>query len=1248
MSEPTLNQKLAIEVNGNVLVEAGAGSGKTRTLVQRCLARVVDPEHAVSLEHILMVTFTEAAAAEMRKRIGEALEKAVAAERDRHADSGGGPRLCWLEEQLALLDTARISTLHSFCLQLIREHFHELGIDPQLAVLDEAQAKVMARQTLDEVLRGHYAGKQPNSQAVQDFITAYGDGGDERIRTLILRIHHYARSRDDAEEWLQAQATIFRSERPEHWQAWLVEGIAEWRAEWIETLSVVPPENEHAHVCLEILRRTPNAGVGLAKGLDDIAAVDQSDWKRRKTKDRPALIRLFEDAMFLRSLIAPEAAGTTDQQSTRDACSTLTPLEEDWSWVRGQMGTLLLLVLEFGESFAKAKREMGSVDFADLEQFALQLLWDGQLHQATNIARQWQAQLELIFVDEYQDINAAQDRIIECLSREGERANRFLVGDVKQSIYRFRLANPHIFQSYAADWRKPEGAGRVIPLSNNFRSHEAILEFVNEVFAGIMQREVGGVDYDDDARLQFGNREGRHHFTRAEDEEAAANGTRVGPRVEFLLRLTESRKAEDSDEEQFSLTTTESEARMLAVRLKRLKESGFKVHDEKLGTFEPVDWKHMAVLLRSPGPRAEAYAKEFARAGVPLEAKRSGFYEATEVADLMGVLTLLDNPVQDIPLLGVLHSPLVGLTVDELATVRLAAKGTYWDALRMFQNNVGICDHAGAAAKLASASARPKVERFLKLFSQWRSIARQGSLATCLETVLDQTCYEEWLRAQPRGEQKLANVRRLCAMARRFDQLQRQGLYRFLRFIEAERDVDAPDDVAPAEGANAVRLMSIHQSKGLEFPVVALAGLGTKFNDQDLRAEILLDEKHGICPHVRPPQRTSSYPSIAHWLAERVGRRELVGEEIRLLYVALTRAQDKLILCGTTAAKRAAEEWVDPDWLHTAAGIAKVGKPMDWLGPMFPKLFQRSDWASALHGHARLCSWEIAENAVCSSEEEDAGPPDEAIPWTLEGISTLCERVDWRYPYVVATQSHAKTSVTELRRRHLAEDEEAGNLMPLRWRSSGRMDSNAVVAKPAVSAAETGNAHHLFLEHLNLSKAADLDSLKQEVERLAGMGVLTNEQAGCLNLSALAAFWIGPLGSAIRRHADRVHREVPFTARFSLEEAGMKAGIVPDEYVVVQGVVDLVVLQSDEIWVLDFKSDAMTEAQIPEKLHTYGRQIVLYSLALERIYKRPVTQRWLHFLTIGKSEPVSHVNSETPCEQAAVPIMQDGQWMLRF
>ena len=500
----TAAQNEAVTARGNVLVVAGAGTGKTSTLVARCLSCLLDEKPPASLDEILMVTFTEAAAAEMRQRIRERLEKEL---------SGHSDRLRWAE-QLALFDTAHIGTLHSFCLQLVRQHFYELELDPQLTVLPEEEAKLLADETLEKILQAHYAGRTASAEAVQLLIQAQGRGWDQPIRTLVLRLHHYTQTLRDPEGWLASQLAMFESPEPVQWETWLVAGVCDWRERWLPALRSENPENKKAVECAAILKELaekPNRKQ-CASALEQVRSASMEWPKGKKTEWIKPLEGFFEEAAFLGSLA--KAASPHD------------PLAEDWNWVRLQMATLLELAREFTKTFSDAKRELGTVDFHDLEQHALRLLWDRTTKQPTATAQQWRNKLRFVFVDEYQDINDAQDAILKALSREGAAANRFLVGDVKQSIYRFRLADPHIFQNYVDTWNG--GQGRAIPLVDNFRSREAILNFVNSLFGALMRREMGSVDYGEEARLRFGDPENRAALSLAQD---------AAPRVELHLRL---------------------------------------------------------------------------------------------------------------------------------------------------------------------------------------------------------------------------------------------------------------------------------------------------------------------------------------------------------------------------------------------------------------------------------------------------------------------------------------------------------------------------------------------------------------------------------------------------------------------------------------------------------------------------------------------------------------------------------------
>ena len=1285
----TPSQHQAVAARGNVLVMAGAGTGKTKTLVARCLD-CLDREHA-SLDELLIVTFTEAAAAEMRQRLRRAMEENAAAE----SLNSQPTTLNFWNSQLALFDIAHIGTLHSFCLRLVREHFHELGLDPQLAILDEGEARQLANETLDEQFQAHYAGEDEFSRAVQNLIQIHGGGRDEKIRALILRLHNYSQTRPDAAGWLAGQIQKFSTPEPADWQRWLLAAIEDWRDEWLASLGTpisdparfmrdevragsetgVPSKIEKTAELAGILSRLKNHFTRelAAEVLEQIISADGNWPAKKKTILRKPLENLFDEAEFLAALAAVKNGND--------------PLAEDWTWVRGHMAALLRLAQEFAEAFAQRKRNDGVVDFHDLEQFALKLLWDFPGDKPTAVAEVWRNKLRFVFVDEYQDINAAQDKIIAALSRDasspsplrGERVgvrgeetgkhstfniqhstsnqaagspipsvlkvecsalnvpqkphpspsiplpsegrgkseisggNRFLVGDVKQSIYRFRLADPKIFRDYSKNWRAP--IGQVIPLAENFRSREGLLNFVNSVCGLVLREEIGGVAYDDDAQLKFGAPEKRAALGSAQNPQ---------PRVELLLR-TKKKAGEISDDENGDLADLEEsakEARLIAAHLKKTVEAQHEIWDEKINSFRPATFSDVAVLLRSPRGKSEVYAKEFERAGVPLAVARGGFFESAEILDLLSLLQLLDNPLQDVPCIAVLRSPLVGLSLDELAEIRLAAKEKhFWTALVR-------------SAECGVRSAE-KISKFLERFSRWRKLAKLNSLSECLEAVLAETLYADWLRAQPRGAQRAANIERFLNLAQSFDQFQRQGLFRFLKFIEAQEETGSEPDVPAVATENAVRLMSIHQSKGLEFPVVVLPDLAKIFNEQDLRGEIIFDEEFGLCPKVKPPSSGRRYPSLPHWLAQRRQKRELRGEELRLLYVALTRARDTLVLSASITEKTWVEKWSEPQTV-TVQKIVGAKSFADWLGIWFA---QHVSSADSNNGETPLLRWRLVEDAELTGEEKaESGKAEgenkleapHVVSYNETKVTALDEAtaeslravLSWEYPNQTATKRKAKASVTELRRAAEELDEEAEPVFTRpRFAAKNRQ---LPIANRQLSAAETGTAHHKFLQHFALEKTGGLAA---EAERLARENYLSADERAVLDLDALAAFWNSPLGKKIISHTMEVRRELPFTARFgSTEIAELTGGTVEsgleNEFVIVQGVADLVVLLPDEIWLVDFKTDEAGADELAEKVKSYTPQLQLYAAALEKIFSRKVTLRALHFLAAHRTEKV--------------------------
>jgi ATP-dependent helicase/nuclease subunit A len=678
------------------------------------------------------------------------------------------------------------------------------------------------------------------------------------------------------------------------------------------------------------------------------------------------------------------------------------------------------------------------------------------------------------------------------------------------------------------------------------------------------------------------------------------------------------------------LDIEERQAEVAARRLKELLESGVGVWDSRLGAERLVTWRDMVVLHPAPGPVSERWARSFARVGVPLEARRGGFFRALEVADLVNVARMLDNPLQDHPVLAVLRSPMVGLGVDELAAIRLMdRRGRFWEAVERCAAGDPLPGEWAEVPEVraALATARGRLRWFLEGFRRWRLLARQGSVTRCLEAVLVETAYEAWLRAQPRAEARLANVRRLLALTRQFDQAQRRGLYRFLRFVEAQAETGEEMESAQAAAGDSVRLMSMHQSKGLEFPVVVAAGLGRKFNLRDLREEWLLDEEYGLCPPVLAPGRVRGYPSLPRWLAGRRQLTEALGEQTRLFYVACTRAADRLLLLGAVRDATLAK-WSGTSPRFTDRDLLRVGEPLGWLGPLMSELTGQSGWVESETGRGRWLDWRLHRGApvpVPAGVGEESGGESEAAGAGVAGeeigaevVEAIRGRLEWRYEREAATQLPAKTAVTALRRQW-ALDEEAVVADPdLVNRPAVRSDeASAPVSRDAVT---RGLVHHLFFEQLDLAGPLDLPDLEQQRERLVLAGWLGREAAALIDLEGVAAFWSTEAGSVLRQERSAVQRELPFTARLSRREAlllgapGTMAGWSEEDFQVIQGVADLVLFRPGELWIVDYKTDRVEGAAIAERTAKYEAQLRLYAHALSGVYRVPVTRRLLWFI----------------------------------
>jgi ATP-dependent helicase/nuclease subunit A len=1269
MSQATPQQQAAIDATGAVLLAAGAGTGKTATLVQRCLRLVLT--QGVDVDRLLVVTFTNAAAAEMKQRLRDALNTGAAAQ----------PEDERLQRQWLLLEGAHISTIHAFCLDLVRAHFAELGVDPAVSVLEESVTGPLARTTALDVVR-EAIGAGPDTQALAE---QYCWGSGEALGELVRQTHQFLVAQPQAETLLDRLLGHFAGPDPEDWRqhrraivaAWVIDAAQSLPAEIqlaIATLqanrlygggSPTAKAMQRLAALLPALARRFDAvrsGTGPAAAADLLreaaALAGPETWVRGTGSARAPLDRFFQAAVRLE---AWQAAGGAD------------PLDADWALVRGPMRRLLELVRDFDTAFAAAKRALGGLDFPDLERFALRLLRDAD-GRPTRIAREWRERLDHVFVDECQDINAAQDALIRALSREDADANLFMVGDVKQSIYRFRLAAPELFRQHANDWAV-RAHHQVLPLTENFRSREGILAFANDLFGFLWSTGLGGIRYGPLEQLAFALPARRRPLSLDPGPGQGPAGAWADPdcRVELHL-VRDDRKGEPADTDADAgdgggwgdLLGLERQAQVAATRLRELMDGGHEVWDKTDARFRPLQWRDVGLLLRSVRGRSAPFLRQFRVSGIPLAVEQGDFLDTVEASDLAAILRVLDNPQQDIPMFAALRSPLVGWTLDELAGLPATGRGSR------------ALDRIEAAGRRATPHAAKAIE-FSTNLARWRRLALMTSLTAVLETVLAETRYTAYLLTLPDGTDRVANVRRFLDLAQRYDPLQRQGLSRFLRFIDEQRAAGRPIEPLPPRQASAVQLLSVHKSKGLEFPVVVLAGLDAPFHQPESHQPVLLSRAWGVAPQVvnLPARRRGD--SLVLWQAKREERLAALAEELRLLYVAVTRTRDTLLLVGSF--KPESKAWNERMDLPAALAIPKATCPCDWLALW---LGNRADWnlgsgevsfpsaapTARLRWRVHSGPGTVRDSASPASQtsalEPDgtsrpaAAPPDTAPPvrpfpaGSLDGLAnapgapepssltrpagTLSLRREragdegdgvqsaspfgWRYAHETATRTPAKTSASALRRLAAQADPEAAAPWPLR-----RVFANPRASGVAIEATAVGTAHHVFLEHLDLAHADTAAGLVAEVERLRAAQLLQPDEAAALDLASILDFWIGPLGTDIRRNRDRVRRELAFTAAFAPGElaafAAAFAGVAGDEFVVVQGSVDLAVLRPEGIWVVDFKTDQVAVADLPERAREHARQLRLYAAALHRVYGRPVTRCLLHFLARRRSWDVN-------------------------
>lgn len=1242
-----------------ILVAAAAGSGKTAVLVERMISLVLDRNQPIDIDRLLIVTFTSAAAAEMRSRISQALEKAMSAD----------PQSKHIKRQLALVNKAAISTIHSFCLDVIRKYYYMIDLDPSFRLLDETEGELMRDSVIEEVLESYYTQGDPVFFCVVD--TFGGDRSDDPLKKLLLKCYHFARSHPFPWQWLRHMTSLNREASDQ-----LPEAILSlWVSELLEEADLRLRGVYHRLQRAKQIIDQPAGPEPYAENInmdmemiEHLLSAQQHSWN--------ALVQAFEGVSFsrLKACKGEEFDPVLQEQvkSIRQQVKDqIQRMQEEWfsrsleqytadiETMRPLLVVLGEVIVDFDNAYSKVKRQKSVLDFADLEHFALRILQAKNEDEAEGVpwmsmdteellsklqpsqaAIDYQHYLVEILIDEYQDTNLVQ----ECMLRLIGNSRLFMVGDVKQSIYRFRLADPSLFMSKYRSFPtshhlKQNDSSIRIDLSRNFRSRPEILNATNYLFKQIMDVRVGELAYDQDAELKLG-------AAYPDNEQMAAEWVLLDR--DFTREEDEQSQSQDQQTSNEEVETARLEARAIAQIMHRLKQSGY-VYEVKTEKSRPVQYRDMVILLRSASNWAPAFLEEFRQQGIPAYTDTGGgYFDQAEVAVMLSLLQVIDNPVQDIPLVSVLRSPLVGLDEEQLAYIRLyAPDSTYYDALCSYMND----KHIPVAEETQQV-----IKRFWEQVGEWRTQARQGSLAQLIWDIYRQTGYDDFVGAMPGGQQRKANLRALYDRARQYESTSFRGLFRFLRFVDRmrEKGQDLSSARALGEEEDVVRIMTIHKSKGLEFPYVFVAGLGKTFNFRDIYAATLLHKQLGIGVKYTDPDKRVSYPSLPQLAIKRKMVSEMLAEEMRILYVALTRAREKLYLIATikdlhTHSSRWQQSSNAEEWLLPADQRAGARSYLDWLGPALIRHRQiRKDLNDAMaeegtdKGHLDVWNhpsrWKLKViDAADLVEAVHDGLEDEqdkirAIAQfqqvsldddglDIQQIERMKERLNWHYPYEQAEQLRAKQSVTEMKRhfeRNLQEETSVSHYpVPM-------TDKPRFLQQETLQSNERGTAMHTVMQHFQFHQLLDVQAVEQQLENMLHRQLLNEQERQVIDAQDVLTFVMSELGQRICG-ASRLEREIAFTLSVPIDDmypesvsAEKQAG--HDEGVIIQGVVDCLVEDEHGLMILDYKTDAILnrfdggfdEAR-PVLIKRYETQLAFYKQAVEAIWRKPVTEVYIYF-----------------------------------
>ncbi len=1177
----TEEQKQAIYEKGqNILVAAAAGSGKTAVLVERIINKIINQK--MDIDKMLVVTFTNAAASEMRERILNAIYKKI----------DENPEDERLQRQITLLNKASICTIDSFCLDIVRNNFFEIDIPQNFRIGDTTEIEILKQDVLEELFEEKYENQDEDFKKLINTYTSYKD--DTPLKELILKIYTYIQSNPYPEKWLKEKIEMFNmSDKLEQdfsntiWGKLLLEQVKEIIEDGeikLETEKEIISRYDELMIYYKILEDDIEQIELLKSNLDNwdkAYELAQNIKFKTWTSNKKITLEEKDIAKEVRDEVKKSIGKITDKILIFNSKEA----NEDINDMYAVLSKLKATIIEFGEKFSKRKKEKNIADFSDIEHFALKILLD-ENGMPTEIAKKYQEKFEEIAIDEYQDSNLVQEYILTSVSKGN---NIFMVGDVKQSIYKFRQARPDLFLSKYKTYKlKSENPkeGLKIQLFKNFRSRKEVLDFSNIIFENIMSEKLGELEYTQEEYLNLG----------AEYKETGEN---LKAEINVLNIKDADEEIEDSDEEEKERAEDiELEARFVANRIKQLIDGKFQIYDAKKGEKRNIKYKDIVILLRATRESAPIFEKEIIKLGMPVFSDSSTEYlESLEIQTMMSLLKIIDNPLQEIPLVAVMRSIIGGFTDNELVQIRLSDKyDNFYNCILKSKKDV-------------EKETREKIEKFLNNLEKWRKEQEYLSLDELIWKIYNDTGYYDCVGLMPNGIQRQANLKILFERAKQCEAMSFKGLFNFINYIEKVKTSSKDMDSAKIIGENedVIRIMSIHKSKGLEFPVVFLSGTGKLINMQDINNKILLHPEIGIGVKYIDYDRQIEYDTLSKQAMKEKIRNETISEEMRVLYVALTRAKEKIIVTGYSNA----------DKTHELAELVFKYKK---INPMILKKYKSYlDWIRIVYEYNKAKMQELAEIKeftksevieLCkkTSEQNEEDLNIEIEESAIQNLKEILKILKNKYQYEDSTIIPTKTSVTEIKRIMQNENESE---LKLEMPKPKFLQSDE---ETSITGAEKGTLIHLCLQKLNLHKREyKLDEIKDLIQELVDKKIITLKEAEAINKWKIFNFTKSNIWKEMCE-AKLVEREKPFYTNIPAKQI---YGTDTEDSILVQGIIDLYYInQKDELVLVDYKTDYVENQD--ELITKYKTQLDLYKTALEEALNKKVSKKYIYSTYLDK------------------------------